>query len=99
MLHCTNFQKGDCDVNKRTLEQLNELNKLTTQITQRTTEYMAGAVSGLNDTTKTWNEFSNVKKMEDVVSAQTRIASEMSNKFLKASQEGLNVWQENAADR
>lgn len=84
---------------KEPFEQLNELNKLTTEITKRTAEYMVGATNGfLNDAAKTWSELGNVKKMEDVIAAQTRIASEMGNKFLKNSQEALNVWQENSAD-
>lgn len=84
---------------KEPFEQLNELNKLTTEITKRTAEYMVGATNGfLSDAAKTWGELSNVKKMEDVAAAQTRIASEMGNKFLKNSQEALNVWQENSTD-
>ncbi len=84
---------------KEPFEQFSELNKVTADITKRTTEYMVGAVNGLvNDTASTWSELSNIKKMEDVVAAQTRIASEMSNKFLKTSQEALNIWQANVMD-
>jgi hypothetical protein len=84
---------------KEPFEQLNELNKLTTGITKRTTEYVVDAVNGfVGDTAKSLSELSNVKKMEDVIATQARIASEISSKFLKQSQLALHVWQENSTD-
>lgn len=86
-------------MSKEPLEQLNELNNLASGITKRTTEYMLESVNGLfNDTAKNLSELSNVKKMEDALAIQTRIASDMGNKLMKRTQEALNLWQENSTD-
>lgn len=80
-------------------EQLNEFNKLATGITKRTSEYMLESVNGLfSDSAKNWDELSNIKKMEDILAIQTRVASDMGNKFMKRAQAAVNLWQENSTD-
>lgn len=84
---------------KESLESFNAFTQLATGIAKRTSDY---ALSAMNDWfaagSSNLKELSNAKKMEDVVEANTKIASEASNKLVKCSQDTLKLIQENSAD-
>lgn len=84
---------------KEAFDQFSDFNKLTAEISKRTTEYVLSTFNELMlDTNKNLSELSRVKEMKDLFAAQTRFITDCSNKMMKSSQEALSVWKENAND-
>lgn len=78
------------------LEQLNDFNKMATNIAKRINDYTLETTNDLLTTSaKQWKELGNVKEMKDILEVNTRIINEMGSKLLNNSQKALNMSLEN----